>query len=115
VAVLDVVDVDLAHGVDTIEELSFTRQVPLESGQPIERRTLEVVATAPVRTTCAATAVGGLASIALTPLLGERSSQRRVRFLALTAQEVDTVTPGIETHGHKGLFRGRATLVLSRY
>jgi len=67
VSVLDVVHVDLAYGVDAIEELGLAGQSPLESGETVERRTLEVVATTAVGTTGAATAVGSLAMVGFSP------------------------------------------------
>lgn len=50
-----------------------------------------------------------------TLLLGERSGQRRVLLLALAAQKVGAVAPRVEAHGHRGLIRGQATTVLSRF
>lgn len=69
VTVLDVVHIDVAHGVGAVEELGLAGQVSLECRQAVERGALEVVAATAVSTTCAATAVGSLASIPLTPSL----------------------------------------------
>jgi hypothetical protein len=110
VTVLDVVHVDVTHSIGAVEELGLTGQVSLERGQAVERGALEVVASAAVRTTGASTAIRGLATVALAPLLGERSGQRRVQPLALTTQPVGAVAPRVHTQGHhKPLSRVLAT------
>lgn len=62
VTVLDVVDVDLPHGVGAVEELGLAGQVTLERGKSVERGALEVVAATPVSAAAAASAVGRLTS-----------------------------------------------------